>query len=75
MHAVGGKAVGAAGDYFRRLAPSELAAADPLKSEFERFVGIGWNAQITSGGHPSALPNAVFIGAMGPSKPRLAGVA
>ena len=31
MHAVGGKAVGAAGDYFRRLAASELAAADPLK--------------------------------------------
>ena len=75
MHAVGGKAVGAAGDYFRRLAPSEIAAADPLKSEFERFVGNGWNAQITSERDEPAQMNAVFIGAMGPSKPRLAGVA
>ena len=73
MHAVGGKVVGAAGDYFRRLAPSELEAADPLTAEFERFVGIGWNGQMTAGA--GALPNAVFIGAMGPCKPRLAGVA
>ena len=53
--------------------PAELEAADATKGEFERFVGLEWNVQVTG----TAGPNSIFVGAIGPVKPRLqeAGVA
>ena len=68
-----GKAVAAAGNYFRRLARAELEAADAGKAEFERYVGLEWNRRVTAAGGAGGA-NPIFIGALGPVKPRLADV-
>jgi len=69
VFAFGGKRVAARGNYFRRLPLAELRAADEDKAHFERFVGLSWNENVSGG--EEGVKNPVFVGALGPSKPRL----
>lgn len=66
VHAVG-RQLAATGNYFRRAARAEVEATDLQKAAFERHVTLGtWSG--------SAMPNAVFFGAISAHKPRLDGV-
>jgi len=67
VHAVG-RHLAATGHYFRRASVAALEAADPARAAFERHVAL---EQAAWCGCDAATPNAVFLGAMGATKPRL----
>lgn len=82
-HAFGDPRVFAEQGSFRPLTVGEISAADAVKAEFERFVGLEWNTSVTRNTdntntsvnvHMSGTithTNPCYVGARGAAKPQL----